>query len=99
MASISKNVYIDKLYDVVNKCNNRYHRAIVMNLVNVNSGIYVDFDAENNNKGAKFEVCDQVRICKNSFAKGYNSNWSEEVFVIKKFKILFLGHLLMSTER
>ena len=28
--SISKNVYIDKLDDVVNKCNNTYHRKIKM---------------------------------------------------------------------
>ena len=28
MTSISKNVYIDKLDDIVNKYNNTYHRAI-----------------------------------------------------------------------
>ena len=28
MTSISKNVYIDKLDDIVNKCNNKYHRTI-----------------------------------------------------------------------
>ena len=28
MTSISKNVYIDKLDDMVNKCNNTYHRTI-----------------------------------------------------------------------
>ena len=27
MTAVSKNVYIDKLNDVVNKCNNRYHRT------------------------------------------------------------------------
>ena len=39
-------------------------------------------------KNAKFKICDNVRISKykNIFAKGYNPNWSEEVFVIKKFK-------------
>ena len=30
--SMSKNVYIDKLDDIVNKCNNTYHRAIKMKL-------------------------------------------------------------------
>ena len=99
MTSISKNAYINKLYDVVNKCNNRYHRTIIMNHVNVSSSIHVDFDAENNNKSAKFEVCDHARKCKNSFAKGYNSNWSEKVFVIKKVKIMFRGHMVMSAER
>ena len=28
MTSISKNVYIDQLDDMVNKCNNTYHRTI-----------------------------------------------------------------------
>ena len=28
MTSISKNVYIDKLDDTINKCNNTYHRTI-----------------------------------------------------------------------
>ena len=30
MSSISKNLYIDKLDDIVNKCNNTYHRTIKM---------------------------------------------------------------------
>ena len=43
---------------------------------------------EINDKNLKFKVGDNVRISKhkNVFAKGYTSNWSEEVFVIKKVK-------------
>ena len=43
---------------------------------------------EINDKNPKFKVGDNVRISKhkNVFAKGYTSNWSEEVFVIKKVK-------------
>ena len=39
-----------------------------------------------NDKVPKFKVADHVRISKykNIFAKGYTSNWSEEVLVIKK---------------
>ena len=33
---------------------------------------------------------------KNVFPKGYAPNWSEEVLVIKKDKILFHGHTLLS---
>ena len=41
-----------------------------------------------NNKDSKFKVGDRVRISKykNIFAKCYTTNWSEEVFVIKKVK-------------
>ena len=34
---MSKNVYIDKLDDIVNKYNNTYHNAIKMKLVDVKS--------------------------------------------------------------
>ena len=37
MTWVSKNVYIDKLDDVVNKCNNRYHNTVKMKTVVVNS--------------------------------------------------------------
>ena len=35
MTSISKNVYIDKLDDIVNKYNNTYHSTIKINTVDV----------------------------------------------------------------
>ena len=49
---------------------------------------YVDFGIENNQKDPKFKVGDHVKILKYKiiFAKGYVSNRSEEVFVIKKVK-------------
>ena len=43
MSSISKNVYIDKLDDIVNKYNNTYHRIIKMKPVDVKPNIYIDF--------------------------------------------------------
>ena len=50
MTSISKNVYIDKLDEIVNKYNNTYHRTIKMKPVDVKSNIYIDFKKENNRK-------------------------------------------------
>ena len=86
--SISKNVYIEGLDEIVNKYNNTYHRTIKMTPADVKVNTYIDFDKEGNNKNHKFQVVDQVRISKyeNIFAKGYSPNWSEESFVIKKFK-------------
>ena len=39
-------------------------------------------------KGPKFKVNNHVRICKykNIFAKGYVSNWPEEVFIVNEIK-------------
>ena len=88
MSVISKNVYIDKLDDKVNKYNNRYHSAIKMKLADVKLSTYIDSNKEINNKDPKFNTGDIVRISKykNLFSKGYVPNWSEEVFVIKKVK-------------
>ena len=88
MTSISKNVYIDKLDDIVNEYNNTYHRTIKMKPIDVKDNTYIDFKKEVNDKDPKFKVGDHVRISKykNIFAKGYTPNWSEEVFVIKKVK-------------
>ena len=42
MTSVSKNVYIDKLDDIVNEYNNTYHRTINMKPVDVKGNTYVD---------------------------------------------------------
>ena len=88
MTSISKNVYIDKLDDIVNECNNTYHTTIKMKPIDVKVNTYIHTDKEINNKDPKFKVGDRVRISKykNILAKAYTPNWSEEVFVIKKVK-------------
>ena len=90
LTSISKNVYIDKLGDIVNEYDNTYHRTIKMKPVDVKAKTYIDTMELlcSNDKHPEFKVGDLVRIskCKNIFAKGYIPNWSEEVFVIKKVK-------------
>ena len=88
MTSISKNVYIDKLDDIVDEYNNTYHTTIKMKLADVKDNTYINADKEINNKDPKFKVGGHVRISKykNIFVKGYMPNWSEEVFVIKKVK-------------
>ena len=88
MTSISKNVYIDKLDDIVDKYNNTYHTTIKMKPIDVKDNTYINAEKEINNKDPKFKVGDRVRIskCKNIFVKGYMPNWSEEVFFIKKVK-------------
>ena len=86
ITSISKNMYINKLDDIVHKYNNTYS-TIKMKSVYVNSSKYIDFHKKNN-KRSKFKVGDRVRIskCRNIFAKAYLPNWSEEVFVVIKVK-------------
>ena len=42
MSSISKNVYIDQLDDIVNKYNNTYHSKIKMKSVDIKSGTSIN---------------------------------------------------------
>ena len=88
MTSISKNVYIDKLDDIVDECNNTYHTTIKMKPIDVKDNTYINADKKINYKDPKFKVGDHLRISKykNIFTKGYIPNWSEEVFVFKKIK-------------
>ena len=88
MASISKNVYIDKLDEIVDEYNNTYRTTIKMKPIDVKDNTYINPDKETNDKDPKFKVGDRVRISKYKtiFTKGYMSNWSEEAFVIKKVK-------------
>ena len=44
MTSIIKNIYIDKLDDIVNKYNNTSHSTIKMKPADVKSSTYFDFD-------------------------------------------------------
>ena len=79
MTSISKNVYLDKLDDIVRKYNNTYHTSIKIKPVDVKDNTYIDFKKESNDKDPKFKLGNHVRISKykNIFAKGYVPNWSE----------------------
>ena len=88
MISTSKNVYIDKLDDLVDEYNSTYHRAIKIKPVDVKDNAYIDSSKEVNNKDRKFKVSDHIKNSKykNISVKAYTPNWSEEVFVIKKVK-------------
>ena len=88
VTTISKNVYIDVLDDIVNKYNNTICRTIKIKPIDVTNDSYDQYNEKSNKKGPKFKVNDHVRICKykNIFAKGYVPNWSEEVFIVNEIK-------------
>ena len=88
MTSISKNVYIDKLDDIINKYNNTYHSTIKMKIVDVKSNTYIDSSKKINDKDPDFKIGDIVRTLryKKILAKGYVSNWSEKGLWLKKLK-------------
>ena len=79
MIAVSKNVYIDKLDDIVNEFNNTYHRTIKMKPIDVIDNAYVGTSTEINDLDPKFKVDDHVRISK-----------YKKIFVIKKVKNIVL---------
>ena len=50
MISVSKNVYINKLDDIVNEYNNTHQRTIKIKPDNVKSGNYVEYNVSSNEK-------------------------------------------------
>ena len=67
IASISKNVYMDKLDDLINN-----HSPIKTKPIAVKSNTDIDYGKEINEKDPKFKIGDNVRISKFKiiFAKG-----------------------------
>ena len=45
---------IDKLDDILNEYNNKYHRTIKMKLVDAKDNTYIDFKKEVNDKDPEF---------------------------------------------
>ena len=53
MISISKNVYINKLDNIVDEYNNVYHGTIKIKFINVKDNTYLDFSREFHEKDPK----------------------------------------------
>ena len=65
LTSISKNVYINKLNDIVHEYNNTYHRTIKMKPVDGKDNTYIDsMKFHCNDKDPRFKVGDHVKISK-----------------------------------
>ena len=64
VAAVSKNMYIDKLDEVVKKFKNRYHRTIKMKPVDSRSDTYIEYGVEHNDQDLKFKVSNFVRMSK-----------------------------------
>lgn len=85
------NRYVDILQDLVHSYNHSFHSSIKMRPCDVNSTnimqVWRNLYTKNKSKSASvsiFNVGDYVRITKykHIFQKGYETNWSDEIFVI-----------------
>ena len=74
ITAVSKNVYIDRLDDIVDEYNNTYHRTIKMKPVDVKYDNYIEYNVSSNGKDPKFQVGANVRISK------YKKNFFQRIF-------------------
>lgn len=86
--------YVDILQDLLYSYNHSFHRSIKMRPCDVNSNnimtVWRNLYEKNDRKSLgnvgkpKFKVGDYVRITKHKhiFQKGYETNWSDEIFII-----------------
>ena len=91
MTSNHTSRYVDVLQTLINEYNNKFHTSIKMspvqgskteNTLEVYRNLYSDI--RKNSVKPKFKIGDRVRIYKykNTFEKGYKTNWTKEIFVI-----------------
>ena len=84
-------IYIDKLQQFVHAYNHRWHRSIKLRPVDVTiensyEVLQTLYPEKHTSKKKKyiFKLGDEVRISRNKgvFGKGYDANWSREIFTI-----------------
>ena len=82
MTSISKNVYIDKLDDIVDEYNNTYHITTKIKPADVKDNTYI-------------KSCKNIKIQKTFLLEGICLIGVKKYFLLKKLKILFRGLMLL----
>ena len=86
-------IWIKDLNKLVKEYNNSYHRTIKMKPIDASKKsneniVRKSYNFEIINKKPKFKIGDKVRVSllKNTFEKGYTSNWSEQIYIIGDIK-------------
>ena len=93
--SISKNVYIDKLDDLVNKYNNTYHSTIKMKPVDVKSNTHITL-VKKLMKKLKLVILVEYQSIKTFLQKAMFQISLKKSLLLQKIKILFHGHMLLA---
>ena len=86
-------IFYNIIDDLVNEYNNKYHSTIKMSPIEGSKKINEKkikniYNFDKTKKPGKFKIGDRVRLSleKNIFEKSYETNWTEEIFVIYDIK-------------
>ena len=89
MTAVSKNVYFDLLDNIVHKYNNTVHRTIKMELIDVTSDSYAEYNEDSNDKEPKFKVGGHARISKRKNSFDILKTGQKKFLLVLKLKIRF----------
>ena len=95
MTVVSKKVYTNKLVDIVNKHSITYHSTIKLNLTDIKSSTYTEFNKEIDKENFNFKAGDQVRISKYKSIFETFQIRVKKILGLKKLKIIHLVHMLL----
>ena len=98
MTSISKNVYIDKLDDIVNEYNNAKHKTTKIKPIDVKDNTYIAFGKEVNDNDPKFKAGNHARIS-TFLLKSILQTGLKKFLLLKKIKIQFHGHMSLMMKK
>ena len=62
MRAVSKNVYFDVLYDIVNKYNNTVLKTIKMKPIDITNDSYAEYNENPNKKDPKFKLVSMLEF-------------------------------------
>ena len=94
MTSVQKNVFVDKLDDIVNKNNNTYHNTI--KTVGLKSKTYIESSEEFDNViNLKLVILLEYQNIKTFLQKAMFQIDLKKFLWLKKLKTLFHGHMLL----
>ena len=94
MTSVKKNVYIDKLDDIVDEYNNAYHKTIKMKPVDVGDNTYIDYKKEVIKKtlNLKLVILLEFQNIKIFLLKDILQIGQKKFLLLVKLKMQFFGH-------
>ena len=83
----------------INKYNNKVHRSIKIEPIDVTSDSYAEYNKYSNEKYPKWKVGDHIRISKfrNILAKGTLKIGRKKFLLLEKLRMLFRGLTLSVT--
>ena len=105
--TLNNTIWINDFDKLVNEYNNSYHRSIKMKPIDASKKSNEDmvrndlYNFKITNKKPKFSIGDKVRVSllKYTFEKSYNSNYSQEIFIIDDIKICNANYYFLKEKK